>query len=280
MTTDAKLPNAQAALPAARRQSTLRRSARWLPVLLLAAPLAYLLPAAGSGSSGPDGAPARASPHPTGPAGGADAAGAGGPAALGPGLVPAPAAVRPAVPTGLRATVDAANVMTLEWTASEPAGGSEVRGYLIDRDYEFLSWTADGTSFVDQTAVPGETYRYQVRAQDVAGANSLRSESVLVTIVEGGVDLVAPTTPVDVMATAVDGRVGLSWKRATDNDRVRGYLVHRDDEFLAWVPPGSATVFVDRTAKPGVTYTYELRAQDRTGNNSEPSVPLVITVPS
>ncbi len=74
----------------------------------------------------------------------------------------------PSAPTGLRATA-APGTVKLEWTASPE---SDVEGYVILRsegnseEYNTIGRDIIGTEFIDNTALPGISYRYKVAATD------------------------------------------------------------------------------------------------------------------
>lgn len=187
-------------------------------------------------------------------------------------------ATPPSVPQGVAAVVNgAAPSVALSWTAS--TDNIAVRGYLVHRNFQFRAWVPAGTTFTDTTVVSGQTYRYEIRAQDTSGNNSAPSAPLNVTVTPDGLpDTTPPSTPPNVTATvnAATPSVTLNWGAATDNVGVRGYLVHRDFQFRAWVPAG--TTYTDTAVVAGQTYRYQIRAQDAAGNNSPPSGPLVVVV--
>jgi chitodextrinase len=59
---------------------------------------------------------------------------------------------------------------------------------------------------------------------------------------------------------------------------VTRYLIHRDWQYLGWVPAGTTT-FTDDTVQPGTRYRYQVRAQDAANNNSAPTDLLIVDVP-
>jgi hypothetical protein len=93
-------------------------------------------------------------------------------------LNPQPA---PAAPTGLTATVQSDNSVTLNWQASSSA--NTITQYTVYRNGNQLATTL-GTAFAytDTTAQAGSTYSYQVQATDSTGATSVLSDPVSVTV--------------------------------------------------------------------------------------------------
>ena len=77
----------------------------------------------------------------------------------------------PAAPTNLTATVPAALQIKLTWT--DNANNEE--WFKIERSTDGVNYTqidvasANATSYVDTTVVPGTTYYYRVRAANAAG---------------------------------------------------------------------------------------------------------------
>ena len=89
-------------------------------------------------------------------------------------------------------------------------------------------------------------------------------------------DTLAPPTPENVTGTADTTSVTLKWSPVEDTSLtgggepsgLSGYLIHRNWEFLAFVPAGTTT-YTDNAA-PGL-YRYEVRAIDLSENISQPS---------
>ena len=184
----------------------------------------------------------------------------------------------PSVPAGLSATTGGAANVSLRWLPS--TDNVAVTGYLVRRNQQFLAFVqgAATVTYTDATVAAGSTYTYDVLAQDGSGNNSAPSDPARVTVVSGGVDTVAPSVPGAATGSyrAGSGAV-LSWQPSTDNVAVTGYLVHRDYQFLAYAPGGTATSFIDTSLAAGATASYQVRAQDAAGNNSTPTALIRIT---
>ena len=186
-----------------------------------------------------------------------------------------PVGDKPAAPVSVAAT-SAGDSVTLTWA---PGDNTQLKGWLIHRNWQYLAFVpANARSFTDDGLAVGSTVGYQVRAQWPDGSFSDPSTRVQVTVGDGGggggADVQAPTPPPNVTAASAAGQVALSWSAGTDDRGVGGYLVHRNGSYLAWVPNGR--VYVDATAQPGVTYTYAIRTQDTSKNNSTPTTATVI----
>jgi chitinase len=170
-------------------------------------------------------------------------------------------------------TTNDTDTVTVEWD-----GVAGVRGYLIHRDWQYQAYVTAGTSYIDtNNIVIGQTYRYQVRAQDDEGNNSLPTPIERITVGGDGPDETAPSTLQNaVAATNGADQVTLTWDSSTDEVGVTGYLIHRDWQYLAYVSAG--TEFIDNSVVAGERYRYQVRAQDAAGNNSGPSDLVRITV--
>jgi hypothetical protein len=94
--------------------------------------------------------------------------------------------IPPLPPTGLTATVASCGQVDLSWNAAtDEAGGSGLKAYIIDRNDGVITTIAIGavrTTFSDTNYVKSSTTQtYYVVAQDNAGNKSLPSNSVIVT---------------------------------------------------------------------------------------------------
>ena len=83
----------------------------------------------------------------------------------------------PSVPTGLEATSDSSNTVTLNWTASED--DKNVLGYYVYREGKVIGFAQGGaTQYTDVVAREGEQHAYQVAAVDEGGNLSDLTEAV------------------------------------------------------------------------------------------------------
>ncbi len=103
-------------------------------------------------------------------------------------------------------------------------------------------------------------------------------------------DSVAPNKPENVLATADENGILLNWKTpmvAKDGDKAYGFMVYRFDDpgsiqlddprAIKKVFFGELTSWEDKEVETGKTYTYVVTALDRLKNESNGSIPVIIT---
>jgi chitodextrinase len=183
----------------------------------------------------------------------------------------------PSAPTALNATATSPGSVALSWGAS--IDNVAVSGYRVFRNGTQIA-TVSGTSYVDDQATPATSYTYTVAAYDAGGNQSALSGSVTLTTPP---DVDPPTTPTGLNATAVAAeRVDLSWTSSTDDVRVQGYDILRDDAVVGTAPAtaGTTATYADVGVQPETPYTYRVRAYDAAGNRSTVSAPITVTTPA
>lgn len=180
----------------------------------------------------------------------------------------------PTMPTGVVATANAYNKVTLAWGASSDNVG--VSQYLVTRNGIVVGSAVGATTYVDMSVAPGTTYSYQVTAYDAAGNKSVPSGMANVTTPAAPVvDTQKPSTPVGVLATPVStSQINVTWAAATDNIGVTAYEVYRaaPSALAAKVATVSSTTFGDSGLQSNTTYTYYIVARDAAGNQSAQSL--------
>lgn len=143
---------------------------------------------------------------------------------------------------------------------------------LFPQPTEERSWT-------DASARPGDTWCYVVRA--VAATDpvieSRSSEEACLDVR----DVSPPAAPFGLTVLARESGLEVSWSPSAEPDLAR-YLLYRGPagaplEPLAEVAAGQ-TVFLDRSAQPGVAYLYALAAVDTAGNESPRTHPVEATL--
>jgi hypothetical protein len=186
--------------------------------------------------------------------------------------VPTPAAVPPAVPTPVSATVMSATEITLVWPDV-----SYVTNYQVQRstqvDGVFGGYVnvgqpdANTTNFVDIVA-PATTYRYRVRACNLHGCSAFATSAIVTTPAD---PTVIPLVPVSVSAVAVSStQIDVSWPDVAGETsyqiqrRVRVDGVFGPFTLVGTLPANSAS-YNDTGLNPGGTYNHRVRACNAAG---------------
>ena len=144
-------------------------------------------------------------------------------------------------------------------------------------------------SYGDTGFTFGHTYAYIVRTVAAYTSGSVESEDSNVLNVTPR-DTFAPATPENIAATATPANgsaaahVDLSWAISSETDLL-GYNVYRSDTESGPGTCVNATPLVtpayrDDSVVAGAQYFYRVTAIDRAGNESAPSAPVAVTVPT
>ncbi|CAN7719157.1 fibronectin type III domain-containing protein [Pseudomonas umsongensis] len=168
--------------------------------------------------------------------------------------------IPPSKPTNLRAPTITVNSVSLEWYPS--SDNVAVIGYRIYRNGTPISPLIAGTRYTDHGLAEATHYIYKVRALD-AGGNIADSDPLPVTTP----DETAPSKPTNLEIITHTGKSALLWHPSTDNVKVIGYEVYRNERLL------------DKTVGPllfpiDVTepYSFMVRALDAAGNHADSDV--------
>ncbi len=188
------------------------------------------------------------------------------------------------------------------WTANVLAGSSYL--FKLDAyhtpnsegDNFVVSYSTDNSTFTDMLTVtktadddveqtflfPGDvsgTLYIRVvdtnNSQGNGGLDTFFVDSMAVTTVTGGTDILPPGAPAGLNAIGSEGNVALDWDDNTEPD-LDGYRVFRSTTSGAgYAPIGPALIgvsdFQDTTVVNGTTYFYLVTAVDTTGNEGAAS---------
>ncbi len=170
----------------------------------------------------------------------------------------------PAAPTALTATpYPALPQINLAWTDN----ASNETGYVVERSVnggafvQIASPGVDSVSYTDTSVTPGNTYEYQVAADNGVMSNYSNVATVDWT---GAV----PASPSNLAATVMSAaEVILTWADNAVNET--GYTVERSDNGGAFIVVGTlaapAVVYSDLTVVGGNTYEYRVAATNLAG---------------
>jgi hypothetical protein len=120
-------------------------------------------------------------------------------------------------------------------------------------------------TFTDPIALDERQRCYEIRAVRGAGAQRIESEPSDAVCVTPH-DIAPPAPPAELRSIAAEGEISLSWEPNVEDD-LGGYIVLRGEAGSATLQtltasPTRETRYTDPTVKPGVRYTYYVRAVD------------------
>ncbi|HEX8172607.1 MAG TPA: right-handed parallel beta-helix repeat-containing protein [Thermoanaerobaculia bacterium] len=178
--------------------------------------------------------------------------------------------IAPSIPGNLRVLTAGPAGVTLSWNAATDNVGVSVYK-IYRRGVEVAAIAA--TTWTDTNLADETSYSYAVKAVDAAGNLSGSSDAVSVSssmLTDGD----APTAPAALRASEIaKDAVLLSWNGSTDNVGVTGYRVFRGTTLVATV---TTTSYRDLNLTAGTTYTYQISAVDKAGNQSGGSNVLTV----
>jgi chitodextrinase len=164
--------------------------------------------------------------------------------------------------------------VSLSWPASTAAANCTLAGYHVFRNGTLLADVTNGTTFEDGGLNAGTSYNYTVQAFDTGGHTSASSASVSLST---KADDQAPNAPTGFTAVAnASASIALNWTPSTDmptpgGSGVTGYSIYRNNDTQPTYTVTGANTFTDSNVMADTTYTYTVRAVDKSGNQSAPS---------
>jgi Raf kinase inhibitor-like YbhB/YbcL family protein len=183
--------------------------------------------------------------------------------------------VAPSAPPNLRSTAKTHNTTSLAWDAATDNIG--VTGYDVYQHGQLMKSVGNVLATTVEGLTPDTDYEWAVFAKDAAGNVSPASNVVVVRTNPAPPDNQAPTVPGNLnsprkTATTVD----LAWTASTDNVRVTGYDIFRDN-VQSGTADGTATSTTAAGLTTGTAYRFKIRARDAAGNVSAFSNEITVT---
>ncbi len=174
----------------------------------------------------------------------------------------------PGRPGEIVPTVDQEKI-TLVWAPPE-RNRELVQSYLVQRSDRATPVPVQTPGFVDSDFEVGKTYSYTVTAlrgnPQIPGDGSVMQDVV-------AIDKTRPATPVGLEIEAFgETTVFLSWQQNSEAD-LKGYTVYRSDRPDAPIAVGNTNGHTDREYVPGKGISYQVVAEDASGNVSLKSAP-------
>lgn len=151
------------------------------------------------------------------------------------------------------------NALGLFWEGQEDAKGYTIyRSLKKNSGYQRIAKVLGGenTEYIDENVETGKTYYYKVRTYDsVEGITFFSGDSNIASGYTIG------STPITEIKQRSAGYLKISWKPMA---QAAGYAIYRSDDGvrsqqIAIVEDPEKTYYNDRTAEPGMTYSYKVR---------------------
>ncbi|MBP3458126.1 MAG: PKD domain-containing protein, partial [Lachnospiraceae bacterium] len=138
-----------------------------------------------------------------------------------------------------------------------------LKGFMIYRNGKRIAMTAN-RSYKDSGLKPDETYIYMVYPYNTDRQTARTAPQLQVTTMK---DTEAPKAPENLMVAVRSGSaVTLKWDKSKDNVAIGGYRLYRDGQLIY---EGAANEYKDVGLEENTLYTYEVKAYDTSGNESE-----------
>src|SRR5579864_5912172 len=195
---------------------------------------------------------------------------------IGADVVAATSSTAPAAPTNVVATGGNGQV-ALSWSASSGATSYNVKRATTSGGPYTTIASPTTTSYTDISVTNGATYYYVVSAVNTAGESGNSSE------VSATPQLAVPAAPTNLVATAGNGQVALSWSASSG---ATSYNVKRSTTSggpYTTIASPSTTSYTNSGLTNGTTYYYVVAAVNTAGtsaNSSQVSATPQVAVPS
>jgi fibronectin type 3 domain-containing protein len=179
----------------------------------------------------------------------------------------------PSAPSGVTVAAVSSSQMNLTWTDTS----SNEEGFWVRRSLDGTSFSvvatlpANASSHSDAALTASTKYYYRITAFNDAGYQSSATAS--------GSTLspaIPPTAPVLEATVSSETSVLTKWTASTDNDGIAGYRIYRDGVEIS---RSTDLEHLDQNLTPGNNYSYNVKAEDKTGLLSESSNVLSVSLP-
>ena len=188
----------------------------------------------------------------------------------------------PTTPTGVTATANSSQRVTLTWSPSNDKNG--IGSYLVfwgmspGTITQVARTAGTTTSYTSYPLSAGTTYYYAVEAADGQGNTS--AMSAIASATTPG----APSAPAALSATATSAtKISLTWSAAANGGLpVQYYHMYRGNtaSSLGQVAIVSQTSYTDNSVSPSTSYYYAVQAADTGSDLSVMSPAVSVTTPA
>lgn len=188
--------------------------------------------------------------------------------------------IPPAIPTGLKGTIDSTGVVSIEWNENIE---SDLLGYRVYRTnfksaevIQITKNTVKDNFLRDSISIDNLTGKIYYQVQAVDRRFNPSEKSILLELKKP--DIVPPAPPVFKNTEARDNGSYLEWISSSSDD-VQHYNLYRQERNewrLLTSLEAQTTNYLDRDVVAGQTYQYTIVAVDNSGNESYPIRPVEV----
>jgi outer membrane protein assembly factor BamB len=172
----------------------------------------------------------------------------------------------PSEPQNLQATRGDSYVY-LTWDAPSDDGGTQIMNYRIYRDGIFLVEIGNVTYYNDTGLTNGQTYSYNVSANNAVGEGPLSTET-------SATPATIPSAPQDLQVNAGDGQIVLTWNVSSSNggSAITNYRIYRGTsagDLTLLTTVGNVLTYTDTSVTNGQMYYYKVSAVNTVGEGAQ-----------
>jgi len=185
-------------------------------------------------------------------------------------VTPSLLVVAPGAPMNLTAVPSLGQVQ-LTWNAPANDGGAAITGYnlswSLDPNGTFAFLLLSETSYVHEGLENSTTIYYRVSAINEVGEGE-KCEVVSVTTLSPSI--LSPGST-DLSASVINGSISLYWNAPVgEESNITGYNIYRGENqtALEYLASTTGTEFLDGDVQRNMTYYYEVRALEKSGEGS------------
>ena len=186
---------------------------------------------------------------------------------------PKPDKIPPTTPTNLQVTAVSPTSVSLSWSPSTDNSGMFF--YVLYANNTAVANASMSATTATLTGLNSSTtYKFKIRARDLAMNWSGYSNTVTVTTLPANT---APVAPVLSATSVGPTHVSLSWTSPSNGAPPFRYWIYRDGvEIITWYQQNSITFYSEA---PGTTHTYTVKVRTGTGLFSPHSNAVTVTTP-
>lgn len=186
----------------------------------------------------------------------------------------------PTAPTNVTGDGSSGSQVSLTWSLVSGATSYDVlRQGPTDSTFIQVAGGLTSGVYIDTAVTQGQTYLYEVEAQNAGGTSAPSSPAVAVTVTTPSMP---PAVPNNFSGTSNATQVILTWDPASG---AASYIINRqgpnDTGFVQIASGVSAATYTDNNVTAGAQYSYEIQSVNAVGMSSfTPPITVTVTLPA